>query len=68
MRLLLVLAVFLSGCALQPPKVWEKELLAKRSMQMGSDLLARRSLAQVHASKENASGGDALRGGGCGCN
>ena len=62
-----VVAVF-SGCALAPPQAWEKGNLAKPAMAMGGDPLDQRFTQHIYASKENASGGYGVGGGGCGCN
>ena len=66
----LVLATaLLAGCAtLEPPKPWEKGQLAKPEMQFSADRLEARMNQHVYTSKEGASGGDAIGGGGCGCN
>ena len=68
--LLLAAAVTaLGGCAWTPPQPWEKGLLAKPEMTMGgSDGLSRRFETHIYTSKENASGGEGVGGGGCGCN
>jgi hypothetical protein len=67
--LLLVIAGLLGGCsAFNPPQPWEKGNLAKREMSMGADPLDERFIQHIYASKENASGGYGVGGGGCGCN
>jgi hypothetical protein len=59
----------LSGCSnLNPPQPWEKGNLAKPEMTMGGDPLDERFLQHIYSSKENASGGYGVGGGGCGCN
>ena len=59
----------LSGCAAwQPPQAWEKGTLARADMTMGGDALAQRFEQHIYSSKENASGGYGVGGGGCGCN
>jgi hypothetical protein len=58
----------LGGCAYAPPQAWEKGVLAKPAMSMGSDPLEQRFAQHIYASKENASGGYGVGGGGCGCN
>ena len=68
MALTTLLALAMSGCATAPPKPWEKAWLADPAMQPDRDPLGRRLQAQVHQSKEGASGGESLRGSGCGCN
>lgn len=64
---LLVLAT-LGGCAYAPPQPWEKDKLARPEMTMAGDPLDQRFVQHVYASKENASGGYGVGGGGCGCN
>lgn len=71
MGLLLVLAALsaLGGCAtFEPPKPWEKGQLAKPEMQFDYDRLDARAQVHVYTSKEGASGGYGVGGGGCGCN
>lgn len=58
----------LSGCALTPVKAWEKGELARPDMLMQNDGLATRFNEHIYTSKEAASGGSAVGGGGCGCN
>ena len=63
------LSVLLGGCStLQPPKPWERGLLAKPSMRLDGDALQQRFDQHIYMSKENASGGTGVGGGGCGCN
>lgn len=57
-----------SGCALTPPKPWEKDLLARPAMALDADPLDRRFALHIYTSKENSSGGSGVGGGGCGCN
>ena len=67
--LLLALAAGLGGCSvLQPPQPWEKGLLAKPEMTLGGDALEGRFDVHILNSKEAASGGSGVGGGGCGCN
>ena len=70
LSLLTALAAMLAttGCAIAPPQAWEKGNLAKPSMSMGGDPLDERYLQHIYSSKENASGGYGVGGGGCGCN
>jgi hypothetical protein len=59
----------MAGCAnYEPPKAWEKGNLAKPEMTMGGDALEQRFEQHIYTSKENASGGYGVGGGGCGCN
>ena len=62
-------AALLAGCAtLDPPKPWEKGQLAKPEMQFDPDPLEARMNQHIYTSKEGASGGYGIGGGGCGCN
>jgi len=61
-------AMTLGGCAIQPPQPWEKGKLALPEMTMGADPLSSRFEQHIYSSKENASGGYSVGGGGCGCN
>ena len=58
----------LSGCV-QDVKSWEKEKLAKDSMQKGANnALLKANQEHVYYSKEATKGGFGIGGGGCGCN
>jgi Domain of unknown function (DUF4266) len=58
----------ISACAFAPPQPWEKAALARSDMTMAADPLDQRFVQHIYASKENASGGYGVGGGGCGCN
>jgi len=58
----------LAGCSLEPVQPWEKGNLAKPIMQFDPDRLEARSDRQIFQSREGASGGYGIGGGGCGCN
>ncbi len=64
---LVVAALACAGCAMTPPRPWEKGDLARSSMQFGERTDNDRS-EHVYASKEMATGGQGVGGGGCGCN
>ena len=64
--LLLLAAGTLTGCA--TVQRWEKGNLAKPEMAFDGDPLQARFEQHVYFSKENASGGYGVGGGGCGCN
>jgi len=64
----LALTAMSGGCAFAPPQPWEKGNLAKGEMTMAADPLDQRFVQHIYASKENASGGYGVGGGGCGCN
>ena len=58
-----------AGCAtIEPPKPWERGDLAKPSMQIDPDRLQTKLDQHIYASKEAATGGYGVGGGGCGCN
>ena len=63
------LACVAVGCAtFDPPKPWEKGELARPEMQFDADPLEAKATQHVYTSKEGASGGYGVGGGGCGCN
>lgn len=59
-----------SGCAQLPKPVqpWQKGTLAKAEMTFDNDHLENRYNEHTYFSKEAASGGSGVGGGGCGCN
>jgi hypothetical protein len=60
-------ALVLSGCANLGVEPWERDLLAKDSMALTSNIDS--SLDDhIYFSKEASSGGKSFGGGGCGCN
>ncbi|MEY8879736.1 MAG: DUF4266 domain-containing protein [Leptothrix sp. (in: b-proteobacteria)] len=59
----------LVGCGvIRGPQPWEKGELAKPEMRMDADPLDARFTQHTYFSKEAASGGSGVGGGGCGCN
>lgn len=63
------LAAVVSGCESMPGvQPWEKGNLAKREMAFDGDPLETRFSEHIYFSKEAASGGASVGGGGCGCN
>jgi Domain of unknown function (DUF4266) len=59
----------LGGCAnFGNVQAFEKGYLAKESMTFGGDRLETGFHEHIYTSKENASGGSGVGGGGCGCN
>lgn len=59
----------LSACAgLEPVQPWEKGNLAKPEMTFEGDPLDAAFTEHTYFSKEGASGGAGVGGGGCGCN
>ncbi len=57
-----------SGCAMKPPAAWERGHLARPEMALQMDPLEARLQQHLYSSKENATGGSSIGGGGCGCN
>lgn len=58
----------LSGCSNLGVQPWERELLAKPSMQLSGAPLESGIDDHIYFSKEAATGGRSTGGGGCGCN
>ena len=66
---MLAIALPLAGCAsMEPPKPWEKGNLARPEMQFDYDRLEAKTQQHIYTSKEAATGGYGVGGGGCGCN
>lgn len=67
-RLLLLIAgvLLVTGCSTVKP--WQKGNLAKPAMAFDYDPLQTRFEDHTYFSKEGASGGAGVGGGGCGCN
>lgn len=63
-----IATVLLTGCAMSPPQAWQKGALAKPEMTMNNDPLDQAFTQHIYNSKEAASGGYGVGGGGCGCN
>lgn len=59
----------LTGCtSLDTVQPWDKDLLAKKSMQPVPDYFENFYDEHIYFSKEASSGGQSVGGGGCGCN
>lgn len=56
------------GCANLGVKPWQRDVLAKPSMQLVADPLEAAIDDHIYFSKEAATGGRSFGGGGCGCN
>jgi len=69
-RLLIVtVAMFgLTACTLGPVHPWDRDLLAEEKMQLVPDAVENFLDEHIYFSKEAASGGQGIGGGGCGCN
>ncbi|TFW04898.1 DUF4266 domain-containing protein [Oxalobacteraceae bacterium OM1] len=59
-----------AACApLEPVQPWQKGTLAKPEMTIeGNDVLGAKASDHAYVSREGASGGSDVGGGGCGCN
>lgn len=64
----LVLLGLLAGCVVQPVQPWQRAALASPAMAWEMDPLLADYNEHLQVSKEAASGGATLGGGGCGCN
>lgn len=64
--LILVVAMFVAGCAEVKP--WDRDLLAEKEMALVHAPMDNALDEHIFFSKEAASGGQGLGGGGCGCN
>ena len=58
--------LLLSGCA--DVKPWDRDLLAQKKMQLVPSPVDNALDEHIYFSKEAASGGQGVGGGGCGCN
>jgi hypothetical protein len=65
---LLIITVLLAGCSSMGVEPWERDLLAKDSMQLVPDYFDNFFDEHIYFSKEASSGGQGVGGGGCGCN
>jgi len=67
---LLVLAALplLGGCAHIGVQPWQRDVLARKSMQLAREPAVMAFDEHTYFSKEAASGGRSFDGGGCGCN
>lgn len=68
MLLAAMAAALLGGCAVEPLKPWDRDLLAQPEMQLVPDPLQNMLDEHIYFSKEGSFGGQGVGGGGCGCN
>ncbi len=66
--MIVLLAVLATGCSSLGVKPWERDLLAQDSMQLVPDYMDNFYDEHIYFSKEASTGGQAVGGGGCGCN
>jgi hypothetical protein len=62
------LVLLCTACTTIGPKPWEKDLMARRAMQVSAYPLQAAAEDHIYFSKEASSGGSGFAGGGCGCN
>jgi len=65
---LFIYIIFLTSCSSMGVEPWERDLLAKDSMQLVPDYFDNFYDEHIYFSKEGSSGGQGVGGGGCGCN
>jgi len=65
---LFTIMVLLSGCSSMGVEPWQRDLLAKKSMQPVPNYFDNFYDEHIYFSKEASSGGQGVGGGGCGCN
>jgi hypothetical protein len=58
----------LSACSIVGTKPWDRDLMAKKSMQLNTHPNITAYQEHTYFSKEGSSGGRSFDGGGCGCN
>lgn len=61
-------AATLAGCSSIDVKPWDRDLLARQSMQLDAAPIDSGLDDHIYFSKEASSGGRGFGGGGCGCN
>jgi len=65
---LFTIMVLLTGCSSMGVEPWQRDLLAKPSMQPVPNYFDNFYDEHIYFSKEASSGGQGVGGGGCGCN
>ena len=66
--LIIFLALTSTSCIIQKVQPWERDLLAQDKMQLEPNPVENALDEHIYFSKEAASGGQGVGGGGCGCN
>ena len=64
----ILLSMMMGGCSSMGVQPWERDLLAKSSMQLVPDYFDNYFDEHIYFSKEATAGGQGVGGGGCGCN
>ena len=65
---IILILLSITGCGNLGVQPWERDLLAKKEMQLISDPVEAGLDDHIYFSKEASSGGASFAGGGCGCN
>jgi len=65
---LFIAVALLAGCSSMGVEPWQRDLLAKDSMQPVPNYFENFYDEHIYFSKEASSGGQGVGGGGCGCN
>ncbi|MGD8560326.1 MAG: DUF4266 domain-containing protein [Gammaproteobacteria bacterium] len=65
---LVFIALVTTGCVFQNVKPWERDILAQDKMKLDPSPVETALDEHIYFSKEAASGGQGVGGGGCGCN
>jgi hypothetical protein len=60
--------LLMAGCGTIGVKPWQRDLMARRDMQLDGESLDAKLDDHMYFSKEASSGGRSFGGGGCGCN
>ncbi|HKI73607.1 MAG TPA: DUF4266 domain-containing protein [Pseudomonadales bacterium] len=63
-----MLLALLSSCSSLGVKPWDRDILARKSMQLNTEPNLTAFHEHIYFSKEGSSGGRTYDGGGCGCN
>lgn len=64
----LFVVVLSAGCSSMGVEPWDRDILAKKEMQLTTDAIEAATDDHIYFSKEASSGGRGFGGGGCGCN
>jgi hypothetical protein len=60
-------AVSIAGCSTLGTEPWNRDLMARRSMQLNTHPLIGEAMDHIYSSREGSAGGRTYKGGGCGC-
>ncbi|MGZ3375658.1 MAG: DUF4266 domain-containing protein [Phenylobacterium sp.] len=60
-------AASIAGCSSLGTEPWNRDLMARRSMQLNTHPLIGEAMDHIYSSREGSAGGRTYKGGGCGC-